>query len=65
MTYTLGFVDSVFDYIRNEYGKNILKIVQSDKNQSVVSRVLRSAENQNDNIEHAANKLIAMLRINP
>jgi len=59
------FADDIFTYIRNQYGKNVLKTVQSDKNKSVVSKLLESAANQHDDVEHAANKIIAMLRLNP
>lgn len=59
------FVNDIFSYIRNQYSKNVLKTVQSDKHKSVVSKLLESASRQNDDVEHAANKIIAMLRLNP
>lgn len=65
MTVTNNFSDQVFDYIRNQYGKNTLKMVQSDTNKNTVSKLLTVAENQNDDVTHTANKIIAMLRMNP
>ncbi len=55
----------IFNYIKKEYGKNVLAKVQSDEHKTVVSKLLKSAESQGDNIEHAGNKIIAMLRMNP
>ena len=60
-----SFSGKIFDYIRNQYGKNVLKMVQSDKNKSVVSKLVELAARQHDDVEHAANKIIAMLRLNP
>ena len=65
MTVANNFSDQVFDYIRNQYGKNTLKMVQSDTNKNTVSKLLTVAENQNDDVTHTANKIIAMLRMNP
>jgi hypothetical protein len=59
------FTEQVFDYIRNQYGKNILKNVQTDKNKSTISKIIQSSSNQSDSVEHTANKIIAMLRMNP
>lgn len=59
------FSEQIFDYIRNQYGKNILKNVQSDKNRTVLNKIMESSSCQNDTVEHTANKIIAMLRMNP
>lgn len=59
------FSDQVFTYIMSEYGKQTLKNVQTDKNKSVVIKVLNSSSRQNDTVEHTGNKIIAMLRMNP
>ena len=58
------FSSQVFNYIRNEYGSAILKKVQLKKNQNVVSKVLESSVRQEDTVDHAGNKVIAMLRLN-
>lgn len=65
MTVSNTFHDQVFDYIRNQYGKNTLKLVQSDNHKSVVSKILENSESRNDDTAHTANKIIAMLRMNP
>lgn len=65
MTVSNTFHDQIFDYIRNQYGKVVLKNVQSDQNKSVVSKLIDSSSKQNDTVEHASNKIIAMLRMNP
>lgn len=59
-----SFADKIFDYIRNQYGKNVLSMIKSDANKTKVSKLIESASNQNDEIAHAANKIIAMLRMN-
>lgn len=65
MTTTANFSDSVFDYINTQYGKNTLTTVKSEKNRSTVDRLIESSSNQENDVAHAANKIIAMLRINP
>ena len=65
MTVSNTFHDQVFDYIRNQYGKNTLKNVQADKHKTTVNKLLESSSTKNDTIEHSANKIIAMLRMNP
>jgi hypothetical protein len=59
------FANNIFDYIFNQYGKNVLNAVKSDKNKSIVTKLLESSNRQNDEIAHAANKIVAMLRVNP
>lgn len=63
-TQLMTFSDRVFDYIRNEYGELVFQKVNSTNNRSVVSKLLSSSERQNDDIEHAGNKIVAMLRAN-
>lgn len=66
MTVTVDpFADKIFSYILNQYGKNSLNAVQSVSNKTVVDKLLESSKKQNDTIEHAANKVVAMLRMNP
>lgn len=65
MTTVEVFSEQVFDYIRNQYGKNTLKNVQADKHKTTVNKLLESSSTKNDTIEHSANKIIAMLRMNP
>ncbi len=65
MNTTSSFIDQVFEYINAQYGKNTLKTVQINNNKSVVDKIVTSSIRQEDSIEHTANKIIAMLRINP
>jgi hypothetical protein len=43
----------------------MLKTVQINNNKSVVDKIVKSSMRQEDTVEHTANKIIAMLRINP
>lgn len=65
MNTTTSFVDQVFEYINIQYGKNILKTVQISNNKSVVDKIVTSSMRQEQSVEHTANKIIAMLRVNP
>lgn len=60
-----GFVDNVYNYISSEYGNSILKTVRSTNNSNTVEKIVSSSVKQNDTVEHTANKIIAMLRVNP
>ncbi len=60
-----SFTEKVFQYIVTQYGKNTLSKIKSDNHKILVNKLLESALNQNDTIEHASNKIIAMLRMNP
>lgn len=60
-----GFVDSVYNYINSEYGNSILQTVKSSNNSTTVEKIVSSSVRQNDTVEHTANKIIAMLRVNP
>jgi Cu2+-containing amine oxidase len=62
---TENFSQQVFSYINRQYGQNILSKVQSANNQHIVNKLLDVSVNQKDTVDHAANKVIAMLRINP
>lgn len=59
------FAKKIYSYIGSEYGKKVLKNVQSAEHKSVVEKILTSSEKQEDTIQHAGNKIIAMLRLNP
>lgn len=65
MSATDMFADQIFQYIVNQYGKNALNTVKADKNKALLTKLIDSASNQNDTVEHAANKIIAILRMNP
>lgn len=65
MTVSNTFPDQVFDYIRNQYGKNTLKLVRADNHKNLVLKILTNSESKNYDVTHTANKIIAMLRMNP
>lgn len=60
-----AFADNILKYIGKIYGQSIQTSVQSKKNQDVFQRLVISSEKQNQTVEHTANKIIAMLRMNP
>lgn len=43
MTAVASFSNSVFDYINTQYGKDILSIVKSEKNKTVVNKLIESS----------------------
>jgi regulator of sirC expression with transglutaminase-like and TPR domain len=59
------FTNSVYEYVQTTYSEVMLNVIKSEHNVTVVSNVLRSAYSQSDSVEHAANKIIAMLKLNP
>ncbi len=65
MTTVVSFTNSVFDYISTHYGNATLSTVKSETNKSTVNRLIESSLRQSNDISHTANKIIAMLRINP
>lgn len=64
MTQSL-FADNILKYISKVYGQSIENSVKSKKHEDVFQRIVVSSEKQNQTVEHAANKIIAMLRMNP
>lgn len=60
-----SFADQIFSYIKRQYGEQTLSNVKSTKHNSIVTKLIESSAINNSNIEHAANKIIAMLRMNP
>lgn len=65
MSQVVTFNKSVFSFIGNEYGKNVLRKVQSKKNSEVVDRILSDSFSKDYETERTGNKIIAMLRLNP
>lgn len=57
--------DKIFNYIKKQYGSNVLTKVQSQKNKQTVTKLLQFSEQNVESVEHTANKIIAMLRLNP
>jgi hypothetical protein len=65
MSQVESFGNDIYQHILNQYGKTMLSRIQASKHKTLVSKLIDSASNQNDTVEHAANKIIAMLRMNP
>lgn len=64
-TDTMISINSVFEYIRSEYGSSVLETVQNSKNDSIVNRVFDASVRTGKDVPHTANKIIAMLRLIP
>lgn len=65
MTATNNFSNQVFDFVYRQYGKQMVENIKLDHNKNVVNKLIESASKRNDPVEHASNKIIAMLRLNP
>tara|TARA_E500000318_G_C3398654_1_gene148918 strand:+ start:65 stop:265 length:201 start_codon:yes stop_codon:yes gene_type:complete len=60
-----AFNKNVFNYISSEYGNNTLKKVQTAKNKDRVKHLLEDSRSKSYEADRTANKIIAMLRLNP
>jgi|TARA_R100000005_G_C4960131_1_gene177153 hypothetical protein len=65
MTKVDVFNKSVFNYISTEYGNSTLKKVQTSKNKDKVKHLLEDSRKRDYDTDRTANKIIAMLRLNP
>ena len=65
MSTVVDFNSSVFVFIENTYGKSISRKVKQKNNSDVVDRILEDSRSKDYSVEKTANKIIAMLRINP
>ena len=59
------FNKDVFNYISTEYGNSTLKKVQTAKNKDKVKNILEDSRTRSYDTDKAANKIIAILRLNP
>jgi hypothetical protein len=62
---TANFTYEVFAFIENTYGKNVLRKVKNKDNNTVVDNILADSLTKEYDVEKTANKIIAMLRLNP
>jgi hypothetical protein len=60
-----NFGNQVFDFVYKQYGKQMVENIKLDRNKNTVNKLIESSSRKNDSIEHAGNKIIAMLRLNP
>ena len=62
---TANFTSEVFAFIENTYNKNLLRKVKNKDNTNTVDRILSDSLSKEYSVEKTANKIIAMLRLNP
>ncbi len=60
-----SFNKNVFNYIATEYGNSTLKKVQTAKNKDKVKHLLEDSRTKSYDTDRTANKILAMLRLNP
>tara|TARA_B100001778_G_C18186607_1_gene449362 strand:- start:355 stop:552 length:198 start_codon:yes stop_codon:yes gene_type:complete len=65
MTTTANFTSEVFAYIEQNYSKGLLRQVKQKKNNGTVDRILADCLQKQYKVSKTANKIIAMLRLNP
>ena len=65
MTKIDAFNKDVFNYISEEYGNNILKKVQKSNSKTVVKCILNDSRKHDYPVDKTANKIVAMLKLNP
>jgi hypothetical protein len=65
MTTTANFTSEVFAYIEQKYDKGLLRKVKQKQNNDVVDRLLADSLKKEYDVSKTANKIIAMLRLNP
>jgi hypothetical protein len=59
------FATSVFSFIENTYGKDLLTSVKNKQHREVVERILNDSSNRGYTNDKTGNKIVAMLRLNP
>jgi len=65
MSQVVDFTFEVFGFIETNYGKSCLRSVKSKKNQEIVDKLLEDSRSKEYSADRTANKIIAMLRLNP
>lgn len=65
MTEVIDFNSEVLNFVTENYGSKMLEKVTSKKNKETVNKILTDSKNNSYDIQKTANKIIAMLRINP
>ena len=56
------YSEEVYKYILSQYGKIVLKKVQSDKYKSIISKMLKTGRESRDGTERIAKKIITMIK---
>ena len=65
MTTTANFTSEVFAYIEQNYNKSLLRKVKQKQHNEIVDKVLADSLTKQYEVARTANKIIAMLRLNP
>jgi hypothetical protein len=59
------YSEEVYKYILTQYGKIVLKKVQSDKYKSIISKMLKTGMESRNGTERIAKKIITMVKSMP
>lgn len=59
------YSEEVYKYILTQYGKIVLKKVQSDKYKSIISKILKTGRESRDGTERVVKKIITMIKSMP
>jgi len=62
---TASFTSEVFAFVEQQYNKSLLRKVKHKNNTDVVDKILGDSLKKEYSVSKTANKLIAMLRLNP
>ena len=62
---TANFTSEVFAFIEKTCGKSVIKKVKQKNNNDIVDKILADSLSKEDAFDRTANKIIAMLRLNP
>ena len=62
---TANCTSEVFAYIEQTYDKSTLRKVKNKNNNEIVDRILGDSLKKEYPVDKAANKILAMLRLNP
>ena len=65
MTTTANFTSEVFAYVEQNYSKGLLRKVKQKENNETVDKILADCLKKQYEVSRTANKIIAMLRLNP
>ena len=59
------FMCKIFDFIYVNYGDSTVNSIKERKNKKTVDNIIANSTSQGYSVEKTANKIVAMLRLNP
>ena len=65
MSSVVDFTSEVFAYIEQHYNKSLLRKVKQKQNNEIVEKVFADSLTKQYEVSITADKIIAMLRLNP